>query len=58
MIASAGMPGGTAADEWDGFGLSVSHVWIASTFTIGGAAFGANLSAAGMSNVFIGRAER
>lgn len=57
-FVSGGSAGGIASDDCRGFGLSASHVWIASTFTVGFPVFGASLSSAGMSDVFIGRTER
>ena len=57
-LSSAGSAGGPAPETLAGFGLSPSHVWIGGSFSTGFPIFGANLSTAGMSDVFVGRTER
>lgn len=55
---AGGSAGGAGPEDADGFGLSPSHVWIGGTFSTGFPVFGANLSPAALSDVFVGRTAR
>lgn len=57
-LVSGGSAGGAGTESLAGFGLSSSHVWIGGSFSTGFPVFGASLSPAGMSDVFVGRTER